>query len=95
MAFRVTHLPMEDMRMDAIVEKQDAETQLVVSAPGDDEKHNRTAVRTVAFGMLAIGWGVAYWLWPSVLDSPGAPVYLISSGLTTIGATALAISIWK
>jgi len=86
---------MEHARMDAVVEKQDTETQLVVNLLRDGEKHDRAVVRTIAFGILIIGWGAAYWLWPSTLDSPGAGVYVIWSGLIAIGATALGIVLWE
>ena len=78
--------------MDAVVEK----TQPVVSAPANnDEKHDRGIVRAIAVGLFAIGLGIAYWFWPSTLGSPGADVYVIWSGLTAIGATALGISLWE
>jgi hypothetical protein len=61
----------------------------------NDEKHERTRARALAFGYFAIGWGLAYWFWPGDLGAPGAVLHVMASSLMGIAGTVLAVLLWK
>lgn len=66
-----------------------------MSEPDNDEKHEPTSARALAFGYFAIGWGLAYWFWPADLTSSGAGLHALASGLIGITGTVLAGILWK
>jgi hypothetical protein len=68
---------------------------MTLSESDNDEKHDRTRARALAFGYFAIGWGLTYWFWPADLGSSGVILHALAAGLMGVAGTMLAGLLWK
>ena len=61
----------------------------------------QAGVRVIATVLLAVGWAIAYWVWPSgITDLPltaikfGALLLAMASGVIAIVTTGIATLLW-